>query len=104
MSYTDQTDLDTDANGDACDADDDGDGAIDMNDAFPLDRTETVDTDGDGTGDNADLDDDGDGQNDTVTTLPRTGASSPGTAISALLLLAIGAALVLVSRRRPSHR
>jgi hypothetical protein len=42
------------------DEDDDGDGVVDAEDAFPLDAGETVDTDGDGIGNNADLDDDGD--------------------------------------------
>ena len=42
------------------DDDDDGDSVLDVNDAFPLDATESVDTDNDGTGDNADSDDDGD--------------------------------------------
>ena len=46
------------------DEDDDGDGVNDIDDAFPLDSTETVDTDGDGIGNNADEDDDGDGVND----------------------------------------
>ncbi len=41
-------------------ADTDGDGVDDANDAFPLDPNETTDTDGDGTGDNADTDDDND--------------------------------------------
>ncbi len=44
--------------------DSDGDGAIDIEDAFPHDPNETVDTDGDGTGNNADLDDDNDGYSD----------------------------------------
>jgi len=35
------------------DDDDDNDGTLDVNDAFPLDATESVDTDGDGVGDNA---------------------------------------------------
>lgn len=41
--------------------DTDGDGAPDLNDAFPNDPNETIDTDGDGIGDNADLEDDADG-------------------------------------------
>jgi Leucine-rich repeat (LRR) protein len=44
------------------DNDDDNDGVIDENDAFPFDVTETTDTDLDGTGNNTDTDDD----NDTV--------------------------------------
>ena len=46
------------------DTDDDGDGVIDEEDAFPLDKNETTDTDSDGIGNNADTDDDGDGQSD----------------------------------------
>jgi hypothetical protein len=60
----DQLDTDSDAQGNACDDDDDGDGILDINDAFPLDPTESVDTDGDSIGNNADTDDDGDGQTD----------------------------------------
>jgi hypothetical protein len=47
---------------DRSDNDDDNDGVIDENDAFPFDVTETTDTDLDGIGNNADTDDD----NDTV--------------------------------------
>jgi len=43
------------------DPDDDNDGVDDVNDAFPLDPSESTDYDGDGIGDNADTDDDGDG-------------------------------------------
>ena len=58
-------DLSADNDNDGCDdadedTDDDNDGVLDVNDAFPLDSTESVDTDDDGTGDNADTDDDGD--------------------------------------------
>ena len=56
------TDGDTQAN--CVDADDDNDGVLDGNDAFPLNAGETTDTDGDGQGNNADLDDDGDHQTD----------------------------------------
>ena len=42
-------------------ADSDGDGVGDNRDVFPNDWRESVDTDGDGVGDNADADDDGDG-------------------------------------------
>jgi hypothetical protein len=56
----DQADHDGDAQGDACDADDDNDGVSDEQDAFPRDAGESVDTDADGTGNNADSDDDGD--------------------------------------------
>lgn len=44
--------------------DDDGDGHINSQDAFPDDPTEWLDTDGDGIGNNADSDDDGDGISD----------------------------------------
>lgn len=44
--------------------DSDGDGILDVNDAFPNDPTETIDTDGDNIGNNADLDDDNDGISD----------------------------------------
>jgi hypothetical protein len=47
--------------GNACDDDDDNDGVEDVDDAFPLDPTESVDTDDDGIGNNADPDDDNDG-------------------------------------------
>jgi len=59
--------LDTDGDGvpDITDTDDDNDGVLDVNDAFPLDATESVDTDGDGIGNNADTDDDGDGVSDS---------------------------------------
>jgi hypothetical protein len=43
------------------DDDSDGDGVLDINDAFPNDPSETTDTDSDGIGNNADPDDDGDG-------------------------------------------
>ena len=46
------------------DIDDDGDGVVDSEDAFPLNSTEQYDTDGDGVGDNTDTDDDGDGWSD----------------------------------------
>ena len=56
-----QPDLDNDSQGDACDNDIDGDGVVNLEDAFPYDPAETLDTDLDGIGNNADLDDDNDG-------------------------------------------
>lgn len=51
----DQFNTDNDAQGNACDPDDDNDGVDDDDDAFPLDPTETQDSDGDGKGDNGDI-------------------------------------------------
>ena len=56
-----QVDTDLDSDGDICDDDDDGDGVVDVEDALPLDPTETHDLDSDGVGDNSDSDKDGDG-------------------------------------------
>lgn len=56
-----QLDTDDDDVGDACDDDIDGDGVLNADDAFPLDKDESLDTDGDGVGNNEDTDDDGDG-------------------------------------------
>jgi hypothetical protein len=47
------------------DIDDDGDGIVDANDAFPFDENESKDTDNDGIGNNSDEDDDGDGISDS---------------------------------------
>jgi len=54
---------DTDGDGlnDSVDTDDDNDGVLDSDDAFPLEPTEWADTDGDSIGDNSDPDIDGDG-------------------------------------------
>lgn len=64
--------LDTDADDipDALDPDDDNDGVIDTDDAFPLDESETLDTDLDGIGNNTDTDDDNDGTPDTSDNYP----------------------------------
>ena len=59
-----QLDTDSDGIADNADTDDDNDGVLDINDALPLDASESVDTDGDGIGNNADLDDDNDGFSD----------------------------------------
>ncbi len=63
---------DTDHDGDpnTSDPDDDNDGVIDENDAYPLNANEQYDTDGDGTGDNLDDDDDNDGVPDESDDLP----------------------------------
>ena len=45
--------------GDNSDQDDDGDGVLDLDDAYPSDPNESNDSDCDGVGDNADPDDDG---------------------------------------------
>ena len=55
------SDNDGDFISDLLDTDDDNDLVLDVDDAFPLDATESVDTDGDGLGNNADTDDDNDG-------------------------------------------
>ncbi len=50
--------------------DTDLDGVADVDDAFPLDASESVDTDGDGVGNNADADDDDDGVLDGADSYP----------------------------------
>jgi len=60
ISNADQLNTDGDSQGNICDDDDDGDGVLDDQDAFPLDASESIDTDSDGIGNNADLDDDND--------------------------------------------
>ena len=64
------TDFDMDGICDTMDSDDDNDGVLDINDAFPYDASESMDADNDGLGDNADMDDDGDGTNDTLDNCP----------------------------------
>jgi hypothetical protein len=59
--------------------DTDGDGVRDLDDAFPLDASETIDTDSDGTGNNADTDDDGDGVADGEDAFPLDKAESVDT-------------------------
>ncbi|MFH1652466.1 MAG: hypothetical protein ABIE74_00255 [Pseudomonadota bacterium] len=59
-------DCDGDFNPDSTDADDDNDGASDVNDAFRCDPNEWLDTDNDSIGNNADFDDDGDGFSDSI--------------------------------------
>lgn len=69
--------VDIDSDGDGIpnrqDPDDDNDGVLDKDDAFPLDSAESVDTDGDGIGNNVDTDDDGDGMADTQDLFPLDG-------------------------------
>ena len=66
-------DTDGDFLADCVDTDDDNDGTLDTDDAFPLDTTEDTDTDSDGIGNNADPDDDGDGFLDGVDAFPLDG-------------------------------
>ena len=68
-SNADQLNTDGDAQGNACDADDDNDGVEDASDAFPLDASESVDTDHDGVGDNSDSTPNGDTDNDGIDNL-----------------------------------
>jgi hypothetical protein len=63
-------DSDSDLIGNREDPDDDNDGVLDADDAFPYDDTESADTDGDGIGNNADDDDDNDGVLDVNDDLP----------------------------------
>jgi hypothetical protein len=72
LSNPDQIDTDNDGLGDACDADDDGDGVSDVEDVFPLDSSEWLDSDGDQIGNNADVDDDNDGVSDAQELLDGT--------------------------------
>ena len=58
-------DTDGDETPDVTDPDDDNDGVLDIDDAFPLNPTEFIDTDNDEVGNNADTDDDNDGVPDT---------------------------------------
>ena len=71
VSNPEQENLDSDAQGDACDDDEDGDGVMDYTDLCP--RTsdpQQTDTDGDGLGDMCDEDDDEDGVLDDVDSCP----------------------------------
>ncbi len=68
----------------ADDADTDGDGTLDIDDAFPDDPYEDTDTDGDGIGDNADPDDDDDGimdEDDAFPLDPNEGSDADGDGI-----------------------
>ncbi|MDD4307969.1 MAG: Ig-like domain-containing protein [Thermoplasmata archaeon] len=61
------------------DIDSDGDGVLDLQDAFPDNAAETLDTDGDGTGNGADTDDDADGVLDSDDAFPLNPAESADT-------------------------
>ncbi|THB74063.1 MAG: hypothetical protein D6B28_02765, partial [Gammaproteobacteria bacterium] len=63
-------DFDQDGIEDSLDPDDDNDDVNDIDDAFPLDPSESVDSDNDGIGDNADPDDDNDSVNDIDDAFP----------------------------------
>ncbi len=66
-----QEDLDSDGQGDACDADDDNDGIPDVDDNCPTDvNADQADFDSDGQGDICDVDDDNDGVADTDDNCP----------------------------------
>jgi hypothetical protein len=80
-----QEDFDLDGLGDACDPDADDDGAVNEQDAFPLDPREKLDTDGDGIGDNADRDDDNDGLSDTYERRRGTNPRNPDTDADGIL-------------------
>lgn len=78
------TDHDGDGIANDVDTDDDNDGVLDQDDAFPFDETETADQDGDGTGDNADPDADNDGivdENDAFPLDPSENADADGDGI-----------------------
>ena len=59
-----------DALGDVCDNDDDADGVLDADDAFPLEPSESLDTDNDGLGNNEDPNDDNDAKLDVNDPFP----------------------------------
>lgn len=71
-------DLDSDGDGipNREDSDDDNDGVLDSQDAFPLNAQESVDLDGDGLGNNFDEDDDGDGVADIEDAFPLDGSET----------------------------
>jgi gliding motility-associated-like protein len=72
-------DTDGDLIANSCDTDDDNDGTLDEEDAFPLDGTEDTDTDGDGIGNNSDTDDDNDGTLDEEDAFPLDGTEDTDT-------------------------
>ena len=98
-----QTDSDYDNKGDACDSDDDNDGVLDQDDAFPLDSSESIDTDNDGVGDNADSDDDNDGvldQDDAFPLDPTRSVAESGGGGGSVSLLSLGLISLLGLARR----
>jgi hypothetical protein len=81
----DQSDLDLDGEGDACDLDDDADGVADTTDNCPLYANSTQsDFDADGFGDVCDGDDDADGVGDDVDACEGTPIGSLSTITAAL--------------------
>jgi endoglucanase len=78
--------IDTDRDGslDSDDTDDDGDGVVDVNDAFSKIASETTDTDGDGVGNNTDTDDDEDGVADVSDAFPLNAAESIDTDLDSI--------------------
>ncbi len=73
------SDFDEDGIGDSVDPDDDNDGYLDEEDAFPNDADEWLDTDSDNIGNNADTDDDGDGLSDLKEDIKKTDPLNPDT-------------------------
>lgn len=65
------SDTDRDSIPNRDDPDDDNDGTMDAEDAFPLNKNESLDSDGDTMGNNKDEDDDNDGVKDAEDALPR---------------------------------
>jgi parallel beta-helix repeat protein len=100
--------LDTDADGapNSEDPDDDNDGFADVDDAFPLDPSESTDTDGDGIGNNADTDDDGDGIPDSEDDEPLipNSADSYGNLLLIMVIITIVALLLFVVWRWHSRK
>ena len=72
-------DSDSDGKANAFDLDDDNDGVLDGEDAFPFDATESLDTDLDGIGNNTDADDDGDSVPDIGDAFPLDASESVDT-------------------------
>jgi len=73
---SDVLDLDSDGVVNKLDEDDDNDGVVDSEDAFPLDASEQLDFDGDGIGNNQDIDDDNDKVTDVSDPFPLNDAEN----------------------------